>query len=158
MSLINQHNCCKLEQFLGQANIHVMKSIYLLLVFGFVFVNAQAQTYKIEVPDADNAKTIEYSLETYNIIKKLNIKKYAVLKGVVVYPNPVRNVLNIEMPDYGDFEISMFNKDSKRIFKRKLNDDIETSFDLSYLENGLYFLSIVDATHKKAIILKIQKL
>lgn len=123
-----------------------------------MFANAQAQTYKIEIPDTYNAKTIEYSLETYNIIKKLDIKKYSVLKGVIVYPNPVHNVLNVEMPDYGDFTISMFNKDSKRLFKRQLNDDIETSFDLSYLENGLYFLSIVDYIHKKAIILKIQKL
>ena len=158
MSLINQHNCCKLEQFLGQANIHVMKSIYLLLIFSFIFAGAHAQTYKIEMLDTNNTKTIKYSLDTYDIIKKLDIKKYGILKGVVVYPNPVHNVLNIEMPDYGDFEITMFNKDSKRIFKRKLNDDIETSFDLSYLENGLYFLGIVDATHKKAIILKIQKL
>ena len=130
----------------------------MFLLFAFTYTMSNAQTYKIEMPDVGKEKLIKSTIDTYNIINKLGIKKYELLEGVYVYPNPVHNVLNIEMPEYDNYVISMFGRNGKRVFKRNLNNSIETSFDLSYLEKGPYFLSVVDTSKKKAIILKIQKL
>ena len=130
----------------------------MFLLFVFTYTMSNAQNYKNEIPDAGKERIIKSTIDTYNIINELGIKRYELLEGVYAYPNPIRNTLNIEMPDYNNYEISMFNRNGKRVFKRNLTNRIETSFDLYALEKGFYFLSIVDLIKKKAVILKVQKL
>jgi len=88
----------------------------------------------------------------------LGIKDYAELEGLNIYPNPVKENLNIHLPDYGNYEIHIFDLTGKRIFEKNIEDENTASFNIGQFKTGVYLLSIIDRENKKASVIKIQKL
>jgi cytochrome c peroxidase len=76
----------------------------------------------------------------------LSTQKEIFGKEINVYPNPIKDELNIKL-EKGNYTISIFNINGKEVFKKAL-DDFET-FSLSFLNKGIYLLKVKDlVTHK----------
>lgn len=86
-------------------------------------------------------------------VKILNIKKDARYK---VYPNPVKNVLNIEIVETSKTgKISLYDCFGRKILSKNINTQ-KLSLDISFLSKGMYFMEILDndKTVKKVKIIK----
>ena len=74
------------------------------------------------------------------------------LAGVIIYPNPVKDVINIDTPvDLTNRIATVFDINGKRILNKKLNDNI---LDVSNLASGTYILrleSLGKSTSRKFI-------
>ncbi len=88
----------------------------------------------------------------------LDIENYNQLDGIKVYPNPVQDNLNINFSEYNNYEIHLIDLNGKELLTFNIEDKIAPQLDLSLLKTGIYIMSIIDRTHKKALILKIKKL
>ncbi|MFV0468941.1 MAG: glycoside hydrolase family 76 protein [Dysgonomonas sp.] len=75
---------------------------------------AGGEVNKIETPKADN--------------------------DIIFYPNPVQDILYVNMPMDGSVRI--FNTSGKTVFNEKINAGLQ-SLQLNHLEKGLYLMSIV---------------
>ena len=93
-----------------------------------------------------------------DIKEALGIQDYAQLEGLKIFPNPVKENLNIQLPDYGNYEIHIFDLIGKQIFDRNIEDENTASFNIGQFKTGVYLLSIIDRENKKASVTKIQKL
>lgn len=69
------------------------------------------------------------------------------ISGIMVYPNPVRDVLSLNMKQFSGAEIKITNIKGKLIANRKARGQIET-FDLKSYANGIYLITI---RHKEDI-------
>ncbi len=87
----------------------------------------------------------------------LGIEDYTQLEGVRVFPNPVKNFLSIELPEYNKYEIHLFDMTGKELINTSVDND-QMQYDLSQLRAGIYLLSVIDRENKKSITLKIQKM
>lgn len=63
------------------------------------------------------------------------------LKDVVVYPNPAKNTINIEVPNAQKFEIRLMDATGKMI----IVDKDKTQLDVSRIKNGVYYLILKTA-------------
>jgi len=93
-----------------------------------------------------------------DITALVGIKDYGQLDGISVFPNPVKDNVNIELPKSQNYEVHLYDLTGKQIFVRTIEDDDQANYNLSNLKPGMYLMSIVDRIHKKAKIIKIQKL
>ena len=61
-----------------------------------------------------------------------------------VYPNPVQDQLNIELPNdlETDHKVEIFNQVGQLVYSGKSNADIKSTINLSALSNGLYITKI----------------
>jgi|GEM_PF-5746236 len=73
-----------------------------------------------------------------------------------MYPNPVRDYLRISVPGT-NLNLTIYNLLGEEIFKENLIFK-ESEIDLSFLEEGLYFIDIMDEKNKVLSISKIIKL
>jgi hypothetical protein len=87
-----------------------------------------------------------------------NINTYGKLRGVDLFPNPVKNNLTIEFDDIQNCSIYLFDLQGKRIFKQRIEDEMDATYDLSNLESGTYLLFIVDEKKHLATNFRLQKL
>lgn len=67
-------------------------------------------------------------------------------KNILVYPNPVKENLNIRL-EQGNYAVSIYNIIGKEVLNRPLQGD--EIFNLSSLQKGIYFLKIEDVETKK---------
>jgi len=62
------------------------------------------------------------------------------LAGVIIYPNPVKDIINIDTPvDLTSRIATVFDINGKRILNKKLNDN---TLDVSNLASGTYILRL----------------
>lgn len=59
-----------------------------------------------------------------------------------IYPNPVKNVLNVEAMNDGNYIFSIMNADGKKLKERTF--DIQSSINVSNLPQGIYFYRIMN--------------
>ena len=87
-----------------------------------------------------------------------NIEDYTLLKNVTIFPNPVKDRLNIELDEYQSGLIYVYDLSGKRVFKQKIEEEIQASFDISNLPTGTYILFIINHRDKKAAHFQLNKL
>ena len=87
----------------------------------------------------------------------LGIEEYTNLQGVSIYPNPVQNDLNIELLDYNNYELYLFDLNGKQLVNQKIEDNDRYVLDLSGQKTGAYLLIVIDRKHKKRSIQKVIK-
>lgn len=67
------------------------------------------------------------------------------------YPNPMNDVLNIKSANYESAKAFLYDLSGKEILRTEIHQGI-TSMDISFLQKGIYFLSITNSrttsTHK----------
>lgn len=78
----------------------------------------------------------------------LSTEKNVFGKNVSIYPNPVKENLNLRL-EQGNYSMLVYNSIGKQVFKTVIADEFQT-INLNFLEKGIYFLQIYDLeTHKQ---------
>ncbi|WP_445749282.1 T9SS type A sorting domain-containing protein [Polaribacter sp.] len=70
---------------------------------------------------------------------------YSLKNNFLIYPNPVKDVLNIDSLIESDFEYEIFNSQGKKVLNSK---SFFRKIDLSNLKQGIYFLKIDNNQNK----------
>ncbi len=70
-----------------------------------------------------------------------------------VYPNPVGDILNINLTGKSETEgtLSILNFEGKTVLSRQVNNEGVLSFDISHLPTGLYLCRYSNATEIKTV-------
>lgn len=87
-------------------------------------------------------KQIDYDGKSFftDVIKVVNKNIKSIFK---IYPNPVSDVLNIDLPENFNGEIILQNSSGQNIFVKSIsNDEISMRIDVSEFEKGIYFIKI----------------
>jgi hypothetical protein len=93
-----------------------------------------------------------FEISTTDIVTSINDLEET--EGLRLYPIPAGKVLNLEMADetIGEVEISLLNQMGQVVSTQKLNKrskSLESSFDMSGLSKGVYFLRITQSDQVK---------
>ena len=97
--------------------------------------------------DASCQNTYDYCDQNSNWT---NIEELVVDGGVVIYPNPTKDILNIATSRVQNVLITMFNISGQTV----INQTNEKTIDISHLENGVYFINVtvVDLVYIRKVI------
>ncbi|MBN2776059.1 MAG: T9SS type A sorting domain-containing protein [Bacteroidales bacterium] len=95
--------------------------------------------------------TNQCSSDNYSqIIYVLSIDD-ADFNNLSVYPNPVSEILNVEVSEWQNSVIKLFTIDGKMVFEDIINDSNIHQFDVSNVSPGLYNLTIESENNYKTI-------
>jgi hypothetical protein len=161
-----------------------MKKQILLLLCLFIAGFSQAQTLASSVVGAGGGQFsstsgfLDWTLgeimtETYqkgNFYFTQGFQQPATIKvtgldetetNVFVYPNPLRDVLNIKTSENGDYLIELFDLQGRQLVNKNVSGVVGTSthqIDLADYRAALYLLRIHNTTTGKSTYHKIEKL
>ena len=114
---------------------------------------------EIGVQEADAGNThLSEGFVGPDITAIVGIEDYGVLEGITVFPNPVKERLNITLPQDNNYEIHLFDLTGKEILTRNIENNNSAQYNLSRLKTGMYLLVIVDRQNKLSATIKLQKL
>ena len=91
-----------------------------------------------------------------DMAQALGITDYGTLSGISVYPNPVKDNFNLNLPQSSTYEVYLYNLQGKQIFFRQVNDT-QQNFDSSRLTSAGYLLIVIDRKNKLKKTFKIIK-
>jgi hypothetical protein len=77
-------------------------------------------------------------------------------KEIIVYPNPTKNIITIDLNDVSANEIELMDLSGRKIFVAKIDNSYEKSIDLSDFSSGIYYLNVI-MNEKLVEIVKIVK-
>jgi len=92
-----------------------------------------------------------------DIMSSVGIQDYANLDGILIYPNPVVDLLHISSKDTTSYEYHFFDLLGKEIALNQSNE-LQNEINVSFLSSGVYILVVVDHQNKSAASFKIQKI
>ena len=77
---------------------------------------------------------------------------------VVVYPNPAREVMNVQLVEYTGAELNytLYNALGRVVSMGRLNSQV-TAIDASQLPRGVYYLNVADVTNNTVATQKVIK-
>jgi hypothetical protein len=107
-----------------------------------------------------NSNSTQYGkLDDYRINQcgSLNIKEEIISKKLVLYPNPTNNICTISLPsDHEMNSIDVLDNHGKVVFSKSIiPEDQAVAIDCSFLEPGIYFVTVKNNTN--SILLKLVK-
>jgi ELWxxDGT repeat protein len=76
--------------------------------------------------------------------------------GITVYPNPTKGIINLDLTDVNETELTIYNGVGQKVLTKKINEK-KSKLDLNKFTNGIYFLNFKNydgATIKKIILEK----
>ena len=82
-----------------------------------------------------------------DMAEALGITDYGTLSGISVYPNPVTDRFNVNLPQTGTYEFYLYNLQGKQILYRQTQNSKEL-FDISRLTSAGYLLIVIDRDNK----------
>jgi hypothetical protein len=88
----------------------------------------------------------------------VGIEDYGILEGITVFPNPVKEHLNITLPQDNSYEIHLFDLTGKEVLTKNIENNNSAQYNLSRLKTGLYLLVIIDRENQLSATVKLQKL
>ncbi len=113
---------------------------------------------EIFVAEADQGQThLSEGFIGADFFDLMDLQDYQTLEGVVVYPNPVKTLLTIQLPENGKYEIRLFDMTGK-LLKKTETEFKMWSLQMKDLKPGFYLLNIIDREKKKYTNIKIQKI
>lgn len=107
-------------------------------------INYSKVYYKLEMVDKDGSKTISNVLYFENKIS-----------GIKIYPNPVRDIINIEFPSSQVGKktiITIYDYSGKQVYKKSTIVESIISINIRQLSNmhvGTYIITVLDETSHK---------
>ena len=91
------------------------------------------------------------------VSKALGLDKYGTLWGVKIYPNPVSDILSIDLAKTDNCELYLYDITGKLLLQKSVSS-YPAQINVSGLKPGVYLLSIIDRKNHKYKNIKIQKL
>jgi len=86
----------------------------------------------------------------------LGIDDNALNDSVSIYPNPIKNELNIKLPINSDGNWTLFNQLGQKVMQGQLQG-LETKINTQTLNSGFYALQIIDENNRNVVVRKIIK-
>ncbi len=105
----------------------------------------------------DESDATWHAPESFELSDISALEEPANLNSFKAYPNPARSIVNIELGEYADYELSLYNLVGALEVHKVINDERETSLDLSSLPEGLYLLQVVKGENVKTHMLKVAR-
>jgi len=93
-----------------------------------------------------------------DITQIVGIEDYGVLENVRVFPNPVKDILQIALPENRNYEVHLFDLTGKEILNNYIENTDKAQYNISQYKTGMYLLVIIDRAHKRSVTFKLQKL
>lgn len=112
----------------------------------------KAGLYEVIVSDANNCSgSDDKSIKTKFCIDYIN--KISLSDILKVYPNPAKNIVNIEIKDAPPQSyLSVFDINSKQVFNKKITEGISNfSIDISLWSKGLYFVKLSGVANGQSV-------
>lgn len=73
----------------------------------------------------------------------LSNEDVALLKGISVYPNPAKSIINLDITNYtGDLTIQLYDINGREVLKNKVDFIGTKSLNIGFLQAGLYVLKL----------------
>lgn len=93
-------------------------------------------------------------VQVTGLCNTLDIEENLMQNSVLIYPNPTKGVVNIELTDLKETELTVYNGVGQKVLTKKINE-IKSKLDLNKFNNGIYFLNFknIDGASIKKIIL-----
>jgi len=88
----------------------------------------------------------------------VGIEDYGYLENIKVFPNPVKNRIQITLPGIGNYEVYIFDLNGKELMRQDVSDTSQLSYDLYRYQTGVYLLLIIDRQKHLSAHIKLQKL
>jgi len=102
--------------------------------------------YRLEIIDNDGSKS-------YSIVKQITLNPIN-LKGLNIYPNPTKNIVNIECANAK--EITIVDYLGKQLISKKTQQNQPTIINIQSLNKGIYFVRVTtingDIKNEKLVI------
>ena len=92
-----------------------------------------------------------------DVAELIGIQDYGTLQGVQVFPNPVKDNVQIRLPESNTYEIRLFDLNGKELWTKQIEDADQAQYNLSRLQTGVYLLIVIDRKNKLSHIIKLQK-
>ena len=92
---------------------------------------------------------LNFSDITTDLQEALSVKS----QQLKVYPNPVGDILNINLTGMSETEgtLSILNFEGKTVLSRQVNNEVVLSLDISHLPTGIYLCRYSNATEIKTV-------
>ena len=95
-----------------------------------------------------------YPLQVTGLCNTLDIEENLKQNSVLVYPNPSKGIIYLELIDVKETELTLYNAVGQKILTKKINEK-NSKLDLNLFDNGVYFLNFKNnngASVKKIIL------
>jgi len=113
---------------------------------------------EVNVQEADVGNThLSEGFVGPDVAQLVGIQDYGTLQGVQIFPNPVKDRVQISLPESNTYEIHLFNLNGKELMTTQIEDIDHAQYNLSRLKTGVYLLVVIDRKNKLSRIIKIQK-
>jgi len=87
----------------------------------------------------------------------LKTEDYAVLEGLHIYPNPVKDKLQIAFPGENHYEIYLHDLTGKEIYS-STSEGALLNIPMRHYRTGIYLLTVIDRENREYVTYKIQKI
>ena len=101
-------------------------------------------TYFIHIEDARGC-FIDTSFEILSTQSIVNAPE----KLLGLYPNPVRDILHVQLPDAGD--LAVYTADGRLVLKSHVNGAKTTDLHLGLFSSGMYYLHYTDSSGQRVV-------
>ena len=113
---------------------------------------ASSGTYNVTLTVSDSTDCYSTDVATKSISVTIGLPENALSRSLRLYPNPVEDVLTIELSLDGKNDITlrvmdMSGKDVISTIKTKQDKEMKTTLDLSDLAKGVYMIEVSDGEH-----------
>jgi len=92
----------------------------------------------------------------YQII--MGLEDYAPLTGVMIQPNPVRDLLVISLPQEDVYELTLYDLSGRQILRQEIRNGRQFVVNVRHLHAGTYIAGILHKPQRKFAALKFVKL
>ncbi len=86
----------------------------------------------------------------------MELEGFEPLDGVIIYPNPVKNFLNIRIEINGKYNVRLYDLTGKLLYENTFEGNT-FRLDMKNYRNGYYLVSITDQENKRYSGFKIRK-
>jgi len=84
------------------------------------------------------------------------IRDYAPLKGVRIFPNPVYDVLFVDLPESSNYLVYVFDVQGKLLINKKVSGK-NAEINMGSLRPAVYLILITDMKNRKKQLVKVEK-
>lgn len=112
----------------------------------FITLTSTMQFFFETSDEEPNGNVTEAALDRFFIVEDFELGIDELITEIQVYPNPVGNILTIKI-SVESTSYQIISMEGTTVSKGEMNSEL-TTVDLSWLKNGVYFISIADEVHK----------
>lgn len=125
-------------------DIHITENKDIIIIGGYHELNRQYNATFSLFPI-----TICFSSADIDIVS--NSKIIDKQDELIIYPNPVKDILTLEFPFYVAANIEIIDEMGRKIVIYEIQNNSSNKIDVSKLVSGIYFVNIVDSKNNRII-------